>query len=88
MPEIDYVTERQRLLEELRHHHTAPSYVALDDPGTDRARWRVGAPKADGCPETWAGVPVRYVDAPEVPRSSTRDWLRSSNALKRPKPGS
>jgi len=88
MPEIDYVTERQRLLEELRHHHTAPAYVALDDAETDHARWRVGATKADGCPDSWAGLPIRYVDAPDIPRASTRDWLRSSNPLKRPKPGS
>lgn len=84
---MDYISERQRLLEELRHHHASPSYVALDDPDTERARWRVGCERTEGSPGTWAGIPVHYVEAPEVPRASTRDWLRRDNPLTRPKDG-
>jgi hypothetical protein len=86
MSGIDYVAERAKLLEELRHHHATPSYVGLDGADTDHARWRVGCEKTDGSPDRWAGLPVVYVEAPEVPRGGTRDWLRRENPLARHDP--
>jgi hypothetical protein len=81
MPEIDYVTERHKLLEELRHHHTAPSYVALERTDPARPYWRVGGERGENCPSDWAGLPIVYIPERDIPRRDTRDWVRRTNPL-------
>ena len=81
MAQIDYVSERRKLIAELAHHHFRPTYVGLDRPGSDNPRWRVGGDATEGCPEQWAGLPIVYVDSPDLPRGATRDWLRRDNPL-------
>lgn len=49
MPEIDDVSERHKLLEELRHHHTAPARARITNPRHDAAG-------DDGRPDAARGV--------------------------------
>ncbi len=81
MTEIDYVTERHNLMEELRHHHTAPTYVALDRTDPEKLYWRVGGERGENCPDSWAGLRIEYVPEHDVPSRDTRDWLRRTNPL-------
>ena len=85
MTEIDYIAERRKLMNELAHHHFRPAYVGLDGRNSDRPRWRVGGDRTNGCPDEWAGIPIVYVQTPDVPRSGTLDWLHRENPLVRPR---
>ena len=81
MTDIDYVSERHKLLEELRHHHTAPTYVALERTDPEHPYWRVGGERGDGCPGEWAGLCIEYIPERDIPRRDTRDWVRRTNPL-------
>ena len=85
MNEIDYITERRKLMEEFHHHHFRPTYVGLDGRKTGKLRWRVGGDRTEGCPDEWAGLPIVYVEARDVPRLGTQDWLHGENPLVRPR---
>jgi hypothetical protein len=83
MAEIDYVAERGKLLEELRHHHVYPEYIAIERNGSPDVHWRVGSASNEWCPTTWAGAPIEYVaEDHDIPRRDTRDWVRRENPLR------